>query len=89
MGDTCRELFCLEHGINKDGTMDSRNGSVKFFLNIFWWSWIYNHELLLIEKEHGTSMSTFFKRSDSGKYARNAIFVDLEPSVISEIRYGE
>jgi hypothetical protein len=34
-------------------------------------------------------MSTFFKRSDSGKYARNAIFVDLEPSVISEIRYGE
>jgi hypothetical protein len=67
MGNTCRELFCLEHGINKDGTMESRNGSVKFFFNIFWRSRIYTHEVLLIEKEHGTSMSTFFKRSDSEK----------------------
>lgn len=32
--------------------------------------------------------TTFFSNSDSGKYVPNTIFVDLEPTVIDEIRSG-
>lgn len=32
--------------------------------------------------------TTFFSESDSGKYVPNSIFIDLEPTVIDEIRNG-
>ncbi|NXF57465.1 TBA protein, partial [Ciccaba nigrolineata] len=36
----------------------------------------------------GSSFGTFFSETESGKYVPRAIFVDLEPTVIDEIRTG-
>ncbi|KFV43616.1 Tubulin alpha chain, partial [Tyto alba] len=35
-----------------------------------------------------SSFGTFFSETESGKYVPRAIFVDLEPTVIDEIRTG-
>merc|ERR1712117_945450 len=65
IGNSCWELYCLEHGIAPDGVMPS-------------------------DKTPGDdSFSTFFQETGSGKYVPRSIFVDLEPSVIDEIRMGE
>ncbi|PIN00848.1 hypothetical protein CDL12_26653 [Handroanthus impetiginosus] len=50
VGNSCWELYCLEHGIQPDGMMPSETGS--------------------------------------GKHVPRAIFVDLEPTVIDEVRAG-
>uniref|UniRef100_A0A8C0H646 Tubulin/FtsZ GTPase domain-containing protein n=1 Tax=Chelonoidis abingdonii TaxID=106734 RepID=A0A8C0H646_CHEAB len=66
MGNTCWELYCLEHGIQPDGQMPS-------------------------EKTIGggdDSFTTFFCETGAGKHVPRAIFVDLEPTVIDEIRTG-
>ncbi|CAB1346899.1 unnamed protein product [Coregonus sp. 'balchen'] len=55
MGNTCWELYCLEHGIQPDGQMPS-------------------------DKAHSAT--------GTGKYVPRAIFVDLEPTVIDEVRTG-
>lgn len=34
------------------------------------------------------SFNTFFHETATGKYVPRAVFVDLEPSVVDEIRYG-
>ncbi|XP_031661423.1 tubulin alpha chain-like [Oncorhynchus kisutch] len=66
MGNTCWELYCLEHGIQPDGQMPS-------------------------DKPTGNlddSFTTFFSATGTGKYVPRAIFVDLEPTVIDEVRTG-
>jgi len=64
IGNSCWELYCLEHGIAPDGVMPS-------------------------DKVPGDdSFSTFFQETGSGKHVPRAIFVDLEPSVIDEVRTG-
>lgn len=68
IGNACWELYCLEHGINKDGTrMDKRDGFGPM----------------------DESFSTFFSETADGKYVPRTVFVDLEPTVIDEIRAGE
>ncbi|KAB7505601.1 Tubulin alpha-3 chain [Armadillidium nasatum] len=65
MGNSCWELYCLEHGIQPDGQMQS-------------------------DKVLGDeSFSTFFCETRSGKHVPRAVFIDLEPSVIDEIRTGK
>jgi len=65
-GNTSWELFCLEHGIRPDGTIDEEHAA-----------------------EHATdSLSTFFSETSSGKLVPRSIFVDLEPSVIDQVRTG-
>lgn len=64
MGVSSWELFCLEHGINTDGTLQDKP---------------------VIDE----NTSTFFMETSAGKYVPNSIFVDLEPSVIDEIRTGQ
>ncbi|KAF3843016.1 hypothetical protein F7725_001865 [Dissostichus mawsoni] len=66
MGNTCWELYCLEHGIQPDGKMP---------------------EVKAIGG-HDDSFTTFFSDTGSGKYVPRAIFVDLEPTVIDEVRTG-
>uniref|UniRef100_A0A0K0FWB0 Tubulin alpha chain n=1 Tax=Strongyloides venezuelensis TaxID=75913 RepID=A0A0K0FWB0_STRVS len=67
IGNSCWELYCLEHGIGKDGFMsDEVKQSQKSF-----------------------SFSNFFSESSHGKFVPRAIYIDLEPSVIDEIRTGE
>ncbi|NXI05202.1 TBA5 protein, partial [Pachycephala philippinensis] len=66
MGNTCWELYCLEHGIQPDGQMPS-------------------------DKTIGggdDSFTTFFCETGAGKHVPRAIFVDLEPTVIDEVRGG-
>ena len=65
IGNSCWELYCLEHGINQDGTMRE------------------DHDV----KGRDNSFSTFFSEV-SGKYVPRAIFADLEPTVVDEIRTG-
>ncbi|XP_029510234.2 uncharacterized protein LOC115124879 [Oncorhynchus nerka] len=66
MGNTCWELYCLEHGIQPDGQMpsDKLTGNLD------------------------DSFTTFFSATGTGKYVPRAIFVDLEPTVIDEVRTG-
>ncbi|KTG01459.1 hypothetical protein cypCar_00014185 [Cyprinus carpio] len=66
IGNSCWELYCLEHGIQPDGQMPS-------------------------DKTIGggdDSFNTFFSETASGKHVPRAIFVDLEPTVIDEVRTG-
>ncbi|CAL8089389.1 unnamed protein product [Calicophoron daubneyi] len=46
--------------------------------------------LMLDSVEHGTqdSFSTFFSETGAGRYVPRAVFVDLEPTVMDEIRTG-
>jgi len=41
------------------------------------------------EKGKDDAFSTFFSETNSGKYVPRAIYVDLEPSVVDEVRTGE
>ncbi|KAM3861926.1 tubulin alpha chain-like [Diretmus argenteus] len=66
MGNTCWELYCLEHGIQPDGQMPDRKPV----------------------GGHDDSFTTFFSETGAGKYVPRAIFVDLEPTVIDEVRTG-
>lgn len=65
IGNSCWELYCLEHGINPDGSLVNPDAP--------------NDE---------SSNNTFFAHTDSGKYIPRTIFVDLEPTVIDDIRTG-
>uniref|UniRef100_A0AAF5DET6 Tubulin alpha chain n=1 Tax=Strongyloides stercoralis TaxID=6248 RepID=A0AAF5DET6_STRER len=66
IGNSCWELYCLEHGIQPDGKM-------------------------LPEKTSGVvddSFTTFFNETNRGQYVPRSVMVDLEPTVIDEIRTG-
>jgi len=66
MGNACWELYCLEHGLQPDGTMPSEASS----------------------GPKDDSFSTFFSETGSGKHVPRAVFIDLEPTVVDEIRTG-
>ena len=63
IGNSCWELYCLEHGLNPDGTigasMDNKN------------------------------LSTFFSETGGGKFVPRSVFIDLETSVIDQVRTGK
>ncbi|CAF2713930.1 unnamed protein product [Rotaria sp. Silwood2] len=60
IGNSCWELYCLEHGIEPDGTFSKERDSSHIIKSI----------------------------SGTGRYVPRAVFIDLEPSVIDEIRRG-
>merc|ERR1719337_52520 len=63
--NSCWELYCLEHGLQPDGTLPSDKAAVA-----------------------DDSFSTFFSETGAGKHVPRAVFLDLEPSVVDEIRTG-
>ena len=63
VGNACWELFCLEHGIQPDGQMQSD-----------------------ITKDN--DFKTFFSETGAGKYVPRSVMIDLEPTVIDEVRTG-
>jgi tubulin alpha len=66
MGESCWELFCLEHGIQPDGMMPS-------------------------DKTIGAeddAFNTFFSETGSGQHVPRALMLDLEPTVVDEVRTG-
>jgi len=66
LGNSCWELYCLEHGIDGEGMMPSDTSTDK----------------------EDSSFNTFFAETGAGKHVPRAVFVDLEPNVIDEIRTG-
>ena len=68
IGNSCWELYCLEHGINPDGTMPD--------------------DKTVTSNGRTESFSTFFNCTSRGKYVPRAAMIDLEPSVVDEVRNG-
>ena len=66
IGNSCWELYCLEHGIQPNGQFGSESDILK------------NDE----------SFNTFFSETGNGRHVPRAIFVDLESSVIDQVRTG-
>ena len=64
IGDTCWQLFCLEHGIDPGGSFIEQGDSANDCLN------------------------TFFHETASGKSVPRAVFVDLEETVVDEVKRG-
>ncbi|KAG0253520.1 Tubulin alpha-3C/D chain [Actinomortierella ambigua] len=62
IGNACWELYCLEHGINPDGT--PKDGQRK-----------------------GDTLP-FFSETSGGKVVPRTLFVDLEETVVDEVRRG-
>ena len=69
IGSSCWELFCLEHGIGKDGAPIHKDGKT-----------IGGQD---------QSGGTFFGETASGKFVPRALYIDLEPTCIDEVRTGE
>ncbi|XDV50816.1 hypothetical protein PO909_019825 [Leuciscus waleckii] len=65
MGNSCWELYCLEHGFQPDGTIVVDGSMVA-----------------------DSSFGTFFSETGAGKHVPRAVFIDLEPTVVDEIRNG-
>ncbi|NWY01677.1 TBA4 protein, partial [Nothoprocta ornata] len=63
IGNACWELFCLEHGIQPDGTFKD-------------------------QPSDDDSFATFFRETSTRKYVPRAIMVDLEQTVVDEVRTG-
>lgn len=74
IGNACWELYCIEHGITPDGQLINDDSiDTKNNKNSF----------------RDSSFSTFFNETGSGQYVPRALFIDLESSVIDEIRHGQ
>jgi len=65
LGNSCWELYCLEHGITPDGILEKK-----------------------LEGKDSSAFTTFFSDTGRGKHVPRAVFVDLEPSVIDEVKNG-
>ncbi|KAH3763122.1 Tubulin alpha-4 chain [Pelomyxa schiedti] len=61
MGNAAWEMFCVEHGIQRDGSLPT--------------------------KQEG-DVDTFFNEVSSGKYVPRALMLDLEPTVVDQVRTG-
>ncbi|KFU99907.1 Tubulin alpha-2 chain, partial [Pterocles gutturalis] len=63
IGNACWELFCLEHGVQPNGTSAEQPTA-------------------------DNPSAVFFRETVSGKHVPRAALVDLEPTVIDEVRTG-
>ncbi|KAK2517262.1 hypothetical protein Q9233_013290 [Columba guinea] len=67
MGNACWELYCLEHGIQPDGTIPGPKQGTPVEPKT---------------EQVDSSFETFFCETASGKHVPRAVFIDLEPTVI-------
>ncbi|WMV18256.1 hypothetical protein MTR67_011641 [Solanum verrucosum] len=67
LGNSCWELYCLEHGIQPDGMQSTTEDG---------------------DDDGDYRFRTFFSETSSGKFVPRALFIDLEPSVIDEVKSG-
>jgi len=65
VGNSCWELYCLEHGIQPDGQLPGDT------------------------EGEDDAFNTFFSETSGGKHVPRSIFVDLEPTVVDEVRTGK
>uniref|UniRef100_A0A8C3P5T6 Tubulin/FtsZ GTPase domain-containing protein n=1 Tax=Cyanoderma ruficeps TaxID=181631 RepID=A0A8C3P5T6_9PASS len=71
MGNACWELYCLEHGIQADGTLPGSKPVKSTDPS---------------SEQADSSFETFFCETASGKHVPRAVFIDLEPTVIGKTR---
>ncbi|GAM17611.1 hypothetical protein SAMD00019534_007860, partial [Acytostelium subglobosum LB1] len=72
VGNACWELYCLEHGIDNDGFV---NG--------------YQTQQQQQRGQTKGSYSTFFQESScKNKLVPRTVFIDLEPTVVDQVRSG-
>jgi tubulin alpha len=76
VGNACWELYCLEHGIAPDGKKEAESKET-------------DPKTGEKTKKDTGSFSTFFSEASTGKYVPRAIFLDLEPTVVDEVRTGK
>ncbi|KAH0467628.1 hypothetical protein IEQ34_002661 [Dendrobium chrysotoxum] len=104
VGNSCWELYCLEHGIQPDGMMPRGLGfgvSECVALNVQESAAVDLKgfsPLAVVCQGFGVSdtsvgvghdaFNTFFSETGAGKHVPRALFVDLEPTVIDEVRTG-
>eukprot|EP00439_Symbiodinium_sp_Y106_P025766 s1994_g3.t1 len=72
IGNACWELFCLEHGIQPDGQMPSDKTILR------------RHDA----SDGFDAFNTFFSETGAGKHVPRCVMVDLEPTVVDEVRTG-
>jgi len=80
LGSSCWELYCLEHGIQPNGMPVASSSSSSSTSNGS------------SKKEDDRSVEgrqTFFSETSGGKLVPRALFVDMEPLVLNEIRKGK
>eukprot|EP01006_Ploeotia_vitrea_P055242 TRINITY_DN67975_c1_g3_i2.p1 TRINITY_DN67975_c1_g3~~TRINITY_DN67975_c1_g3_i2.p1 ORF type:complete len:465 (+),score=257.19 TRINITY_DN67975_c1_g3_i2:227-1621(+) len=77
LGNACWELFCLEHGIDKDGLCSAAA--------------VAQSAASTASKAavHEDGCHVFFSEGYNGKHTPRSVMVDLEPTVVDEVRYGE
>lgn len=71
MGNAVWNLYGMEHGINRDGTLKNAVAAER-----------------LVEDTCPADNSTFYKETVAGKFIPRTVIVDLEPTVIDQIRLG-
>ncbi|KAL8588521.1 hypothetical protein ACOMHN_043870 [Nucella lapillus] len=84
IGSACWELYCLEHGIQADGQPQAQSTSNGPLTN-----GQGDQEDPPATTTVGGSHLAFFSESGSGKRVPRAVFVDLEPTVVDEVRTGK
>jgi len=76
-GNACWELYCLEHGISPDGKKIPNQ--------------VVAEKNVVTNPATGKEDDAFnsvFSESGAGKYVPRCVFIDLEPTVIDEVRTG-
>ncbi|KAG8465626.1 hypothetical protein KFE25_002933 [Diacronema lutheri] len=75
LGSACWELYCLEHGITPDGQLRASGDGRA-------------HAARDDGDGDGDARHAFFSETGSGRFVPRALLVDLEPTVIDEVRKG-
>lgn len=82
IGNACWELYLLEHGINRDGSSKTQEEMIASGCSAG----------AVGTEGHSKCTNdarTFFSETGSGKQVPRSIFVDLEPTVIDDVRNGD
>uniref|UniRef100_A0A0A9VPJ0 Tubulin alpha chain n=1 Tax=Lygus hesperus TaxID=30085 RepID=A0A0A9VPJ0_LYGHE len=81
LGNLCWELYCLEHDLDEGGRLLKPESSM-----------MKNPDISsMIGDSNGIpeGFSSFFCETFSGNYCPRALFIDMDPTVIDEIRTGK
>ncbi|KAL6059486.1 structural constituent of cytoskeleton [Balamuthia mandrillaris] len=70
VGNACWELYCLEHGLNPDGTLTEAA----------------QQKIAASGGETPKAFDTFFTETGQGKFVPRCIYFDLEPGVIDSVK---
>ncbi|XP_073975139.1 tubulin alpha-8 chain-like [Rhodnius prolixus] len=90
LGSICWRLYCLEHGLNIDGTFIGRDQSLTSAnLRESFEQMNVKEKTDFAKNGPSEGFYSFFSENANGNYSPRAVFLDLEPSVIDTIRRGD